>query len=264
VNNSFLKFLDGIDYTDFIIENPEKIWLVTYGSPYGTDKPELEIERRTVYLYNFLTQKLVFKYKYFYAWQNSIDNDMLPSIECTIPNKICSPKYFELKNNTKIYADCASHDNYPCTGIALKGSAGWILSDSLNSYFVVLDTNTKYLNDSMGQSSMAYEGKRYLMCWISKSNVEFPLDDGIVGVYKDIKTGEYLRFFETKNSINVAYSTRNSSEQNLKVIYFDKIQRKLVVQFTSSKQKYELEFKDGFNCVECTNPNSTKQLFYKQ
>jgi hypothetical protein len=129
---------------------------------------------------------------------------------------------------------------------------------------VVLDTNTKYLNDSMGQSSMAYEGKRYLMCWISKSNVEFPLDDGIVGVYKDIKTGEYLRFFETKNSINVAYSTRNSSEQNLKVIYFDKIQRKLVVQFTSSKQKYELEFKDGFKSVECTNANSTKQLFYKQ
>jgi hypothetical protein len=263
-NNSFVKILNGVDYSEFIIENPEKIWLIEHGSPYGTEKPELEVMQRTVFLYDFVAQKVKLKYKFFYAWQYPNDDDMLPSIDCSIPGKIYSPKYFELTGNAKIFADCANHDNYPFTGKASIGSAGWILSDSLDSYFVVLDTNTKYLNDSLGQTSLTYQDKRYLMCWIRKGNVVFPLDNGILGTYKDTKTGEYLRFFETENGINVAYSTRKSFEQNLKVVSFDKIGRKLEVKFNTSKQTYPLEFKDGFKNVECINPDSTKQVFYRQ
>jgi len=263
-NGRYTKFLVDIPYYNFLIENPEKIWLIAQDSYLGWERFELERMQSKVYLYNFITQNNKPLFKLYNAWQIPIGNDTIPYIGCVIPNNLQTPKYFSLTKNTRIYADFNMHNNYQNIGDASAKSTGWILSDSLNSYFVILDTNTRYINDSLGQSLITYKDKGYMMCWINKDNVEYPLENGINGTYKDNTTGEYLRFFETTNGLNIRYFTQKTFENNLRLVSFDKNEGKLIIKFNASEQTYKLEFKNNFKDLECVNPDSTKQFFYRQ
>ena len=155
-------------------------------------------------------------------------------------------------------------ERYFSCGIAATGSVGWILKDTLNSYFVLLDSNTRYIGDKLENTTITYKDKGYMLCWIPKDNVELLLNNGIAGTYEDFSTGEYLRFFETKNGINISYFTNKKFENTLRLVSFNKNENKVIVKFNGSEQTYQLEFKNNFKSLECKNPDLTKQYFNKR
>ena len=262
-NNKMVKFLTDIPFQNFLVENPQKIWLVAQDTYLGWER-SLELLEMTsdIYSFNFTSMEHQYLFKIYDAIQVPVDGSDFPYLTLNIPANRIQPKSFILSASTWFYTDYnMSKKHYQNTGMVNKGSFGWILADTLNSCFAVFDSTTSYANDSLGIEKITVKDRGYLMCWIPKKVIDFTIENPISGVYLDQKTNEFIRVIKTGNEIHFNYFSGKTFEKSLIIDSTFPEENKYVVRFKKSGSSYILIFKD--NIIECTNPDQTKQVFKK-
>ena len=257
-NGSYKRILDSVDYDDLIVVSPKEIWMMSTLDYMGFSRFS-ELMSREINMYNFEKDKIEKKIKIYLipddTTQSSFGGNMLNFTLKKSRNAIFS-------KNSKFYSDANLSIENP--GIFLKGSTGWVLGDSLNAYFAILDTTTHYLNDSLWHSYLKHNDKAYMLCWVPKANVSFEKIGGYSGTYKDITSGEYLQFFEANEQLYVKYFTKKSFEKLLRIDSRNDAEKKINVKFVGSEKIYKLEFIETGTKIICINPDSKTQTFIKQ
>jgi hypothetical protein len=192
------KFLEGISFSDFLVKSPQKIWLVEQDTYIGWER-SYDLLGMISKIYSFNISNLNPKYLF-----------KLYNIDFKQPAHHYDPKEIVLNSPTRFYSDYLMSNQNKNLGIINKSSHGWILADTLNSYFAVFDSTTSYLNDSLGLEKITPKDRGYLMCWIPKNTVDLTVDSKISGLYWDKKTNEYLKILETGRGIIINYFTNKN------------------------------------------------------
>jgi hypothetical protein len=261
-NGKPVRFLKDIPFQIFLIENLNKNWLVARDSYLGWSRSyELLGMIANIYCFNFINLENNYKFRLYESYQVPFSTSNLPHLDLELPKKYHSPLSIVLNSSSRFYSNYSLPKNYQNTGIINKGSYGWVITDTLNSYFAIFDTTTCYQNDSLGLEKITYKDRGYLFCWIPKKVADFSILSPISGIYKDISTNEYLRIVETTNNIIVNYFSAKSFEKTLKVDTFERNENKLIVKFQSSNDRYILIIGNNNNEIKCVNPNKSEQLF---
>lgn len=258
-NNKLVKFLSDIPFEDMWIENPQKIWVMTANSYLDAESGVVSIPS-CIYQFNLTTLQNKYLFKVYKAKQSLYNDTTNQDIYLAQPKIFDRPKKIILRLPTVLYADYSISDKYQNNGSINKGSYGWVIADTLNSYFTVFDS-TSNVSGSLGFGDTNSPEKGYIMCWIPKKVAEFSLENEICGLYEDLSSKEYLRVVQTKDNLYINYFSGKSFEKSLLIDSSDPAANKYTVRFKKGGEKYLLELKDNYTMIECTNPNQTKQKF---
>jgi hypothetical protein len=263
-NNKLVKFLDDIPYTSFLIESPQKIWLASKDSYLGWERNMSLLDLvSNVHCFNVSTFQSRFKFRLYEAFQMATSEIDLQNYELIKPASMYKPARFIINSSTQFFSSYLLPNQPKDMGTINKGSYGWILADTLNSYFAVFDSTTSYVNDSLGREKITYKDRGYMMCWIPKKVAEFSNESGISGLYEDPASKEYLRVVQTKDNLYINYFSAKSFERGLLIDSSDLTANKYTVRFKKGGEKYLLESKENYKVLECTNPNQKKQKFVR-
>lgn len=261
-DDKLVEFIGDIPFKEFLIKNPEEIWLQTKYSYLQWDR-SIELLRMYTEFFclNLNKFETEFKFIYYESMQVPRNNTNQSNLSLEYPSSTIKPKPIIISKPTNFYSTCETIRYQVNMGIINKKSYGWVLADSLDAYFVIMDIPTKYIDDSLGCEKITAKDRGYLACWLPKDKVEFLDQNTKNGLYRDPKTNEYLRFCSTKEGDIINYFSSQSFEQNL--ILESNLGNTFIVKFYYSNDKYKLNFTENNRSIICINPDGSKQRFLK-